>query len=447
MTLNPQDFVLRLKQKHTVIGVVGLGYVGLPLVLTYARKGFTLIGFDVDDEKVRKLRAGLPYIEHLPCDELKALCESGQFKPTTDFKNAALCDAILICVPTPLNKNREPDMRYVTQTAQSLAPHLKREDLAQAPIVILESTTYPKTTDELVLPILEEGSGLRVGEGFYLAYSPEREDPGNPNFDTQRIPKVVGGCTPACLTVAVALYKSALDKVVPVSSTAVAEMSKLFENIFRSVNIALVNEIKTVCDRMDIDVWEMIDAAATKPFGFMPFYPGPGLGGHCIPIDPFYLTWKAREYEINTRFIELAGEVNTAMPRYVVDRLAEGLNSAGKPVKGSDILVLGLAYKRDVDDLRESPALKIIDLLGERGAEVSYHDPFIPKMKKTRRYAFNLQSVELTPERLSASDAVLIVTDHTAVDYDRVVEHAPLVVDTRNATSGVTKHRERILKA
>ncbi|MEK7703927.1 MAG: nucleotide sugar dehydrogenase [Myxococcota bacterium] len=435
-------FLDRLQRKEAVIGVVGLGYVGLPLVLTFARKGLRLVGFDIDEEKIRKLRVGESYIRHIAAEPLKALVDNGQLTPTTDFTRVRDCDAVIICVPTPLNKNREPDVSYIVNTARSIAPYLKRGQL-----VVLESTTYPGTTDELLSKELETPTGLRAGVDYFLAFSPEREDPGNPNFDTQRIPKVVGGLTPACREVAVALYRSALDKVVPVSSTRAAEMAKLLENIFRSVNIALVNEMKLVAERMDIDIWEVIDAAATKPFGFMPFYPGPGLGGHCIPIDPFYLTWKAREYEVATRFIELAGEVNTAMPRHVVDRTAEALNQRKKPLNGSKILMLGIAYKRDIDDVRESPALAIIELLRERGAEVSYHDPYVPATHEMRHHNLDMRSVELSDAALRTADVVLIITDHTSIDYERVVRLAPLVVDTRNATRNVTAGRERIVKA
>jgi len=440
--MQTRPFLDKLSQKESVVGIVGLGYVGLPLVLTFAKHGFKVVGFDIDAEKTRKLAAGESYIRHMPAERFKALIDAGRFFATTDYARAKDCDALLLCVPTPLNKNREPDMSYIVDTARSLAPHL-----AKGQLVVLESTTYPGTTDELLRAELEGPSGLVAGEDFFLAYSPEREDPGNPDFDTQRIPKVVGGLTPACQEVAVALYRAALDKVVPVSSTRAAEMAKLLENIFRSVNIALVNEMKLVAERMGIDVWEVIDAAATKPFGFMPFYPGPGLGGHCIPIDPFYLTWKAREYDVATRFIELAGEVNTGMPRHVVDRTAEALNRHKKALNGAKVLVLGIAYKRDVDDVRESPAMHVIELLQERGAEVSYHDPYIPVTKEMRHHHLELRSVELTDAVLRKSDVVVIVTDHTSVDYARVVREAPLVVDSRNATRKVSEGRERIVKA
>lgn len=411
-------------------------------MLTFARRGFRCIGFDVDPTKVQNLLAGQSYIHHLPATLTKPLIDSGQFTPTTDYARIKECDAILLCVPTPLNRNREPDMTFVESTAQSVSQHLRRNQL-----VVLESTTYPGTTDELVQPILEKASGLKAGTDFYLAYSPEREDPGNPSFDTQRIPKVVGGLTPHCQEVATALYAAALDRVVSVSSTKVAEMSKLLENIFRSVNIALVNEMKLLCLRMGVDPWEVIDAAATKPFGFMPFYPGPGLGGHCIPIDPFYLTWKAREYDLSTRFIELAGEINSGMPQFVVERAAWALNTHKKPLNGANVLVLGLAYKKDVDDVRESPSLRLIELLQARGAEVSYHDPFVPSTHRMRHHDLKLASVTLDEATLQATDLVLIATDHTDVDYNAVVRHAPLVLDTRNATRNVAEHRQKIVKA
>jgi UDP-N-acetyl-D-glucosamine dehydrogenase len=434
--------VARFDSRDALIGIVGLGYVGLPLVLTYGRKGFTVVGFDIDAGKVAALEKGESYIRHIPANEVRQLVADGKFSPTTDFSRVKECDALLLCVPTPLSRNREPDMTYIVGTAESVGPHLRAGQ-----IVVLESTTYPGTTDELLQEILERTSGLEAGKDFYLAYSPEREDPGNPDFDTKRIPKVVGSMSPEGREIAVALYAAALDRVVPVSSTRAAEMTKLLENIFRSVNIALVNEMKIVCDRMGIDIWEVIDAAATKPFGFMKFYPGPGLGGHCIPIDPFYLTWKAREYEISTRFIELAGEVNTAMPRYVVDRTMEALNDRKKALNGSKVLVVGVAYKRDVDDMRESPALQVIELLADRGAEVSYHDPFIPNLPATRKHDLEMSSVPIDPATVRSFDAALIVTDHSQIDYAALVESAQLVVDTRNATRAVQRGREKIVKA
>lgn len=434
--------IQRIQSREAVVGIIGLGYVGLPLTLAFAQAGFRVVGFDIDQNKVDELLAGRSYIHHIPAKDIAACVNNGTFAPTTDYSQAAQCDAILLCVPTPLNRNREPDMSYIVKTGQAIAPHLQRGQ-----IVILESTTYPGTTDEVLRAELEGPSKLVAGKDFHLAYSPEREDPGNPNFSTQRIPKLVGGLSPSCSEIALALYSSVLSKVIRVSSTRVAELSKLLENIFRGVNIALVNELKMLCDRMGIDVWEVIDAASTKPFGYMPFYPGPGLGGHCIPIDPFYLTWKAREFEFSTRFIELAGEINTAMPRYVVERLADALNKQRKAVSGSKVLLMGMAYKRDVDDLRESPTLHIIELLQERGADVTYHDPFIPKLHKTREYHFEMNSQALTQEFVGSQDAVVIVTDHSQIDYQWLVNQAALVVDTRNATRAVIENRQKIVKA
>ncbi len=428
----------RIQKREAKIGVVGLGYVGLPLSLAFARSGYSVVGLDVDARKIEKIAAGESYIRHIPASAIRAETEAGRFSATTDFAAAKALDCLVICVPTPLTAAREPDLSYIVGTGESLWPHLKAGQL-----VVLESTTYPGTTDECLRPILEK-SGLKAGADFHLAFSPEREDPGNPNFHTQKIPKVVGGTTPACLEAAMALYGSAIERVVPVSSTRAAELTKLLENIYRSVNIALVNELKMLCHRMGIDVFEVIDAAATKPFGFQAFYPGPGLGGHCIPIDPFYLTWKAREYEFSTRFIELAGEVNTGMPLYVVQRTMDALNEQGKAMKGSKILVMGIAYKRDVDDMRESPAIRVIELLEEKGAEVSYHDPYVPQVPPMRAHKVELASVPFTPEELRRHDAAVIVTDHSSLDYQALVDNVPLVVDTRRATQKVTRHRERI---
>jgi len=423
------------------VGVVGLGYVGLPLSLTFARAGFHVLGFDIDPAKIARLSAGESYLRHIPAEAVRAQISSGRLTSTTDFSRASEVDAILICVPTPLTPAREPDLSFVSGTGESLAPHLRPGQL-----VALESTSYPGTTDECLRPILERG-GLRAGVDFHLAFSPEREDPGNPRFETAQIPKVVGGHTPACLEVAAALYGAAIARVVPVSSTRAAEMTKLLENIYRSINIALVNELKLLCHRMGMDIFEIVDAAATKPFGFQPFFPGPGLGGHCIPIDPFYLTWKAREFELSTRFIELAGEINSAMPGYVVARTGEALNEHGKPFKGSRILVMGVAYKRDIDDMRESPALRILELLQERGALVAYHDPYVPAIPRTRRYDFDLASVPFTPHELARYDAAIVVTDHSAIDYQLLVDHVPVVVDSRRATAKVERNRSRIFQA
>ena len=436
------------RSRRSVVGIVGLGYVGLPLAATFAEAGFAVVGFDVDRAKIDELRAGRSYIRHISPERLAPLLRAEPprpggpaFHPTTDYSLLGECDAILICVPTPLTEHREPDLSYVTGTAETIARYLRRDQL-----VVLESTTYPGTTDEVVRGILER-NGLRVGVDFYLAFSPEREDPNNAQYTTRTIPKLIGGCTPHCGAAAVALYGAVMERIVPVSSARVAEAAKLLENIYRSVNIALVNELKVLFDRMGIDVWEVIDAAATKPFGFTPFQPGPGLGGHCIPIDPFYLTWKARQYDLTTRFIELAGEINHAMPAFVVEKLMDALNDRQRSLNGARVLVLGVAYKRDLDDMRESPALKIIDLLLKKGAEVVYHDPYVPVLKRSRHYDFNLRSVPLTREELQRADAVLVATDHTAVDYHFIVEAAALVVDTRNATRAVTKGREKIVRA
>ena len=437
--------------KEIRIGIIGCGYVGLPLALRFAEVGQRVTGFDTDPEKVRMLNAGQTYIQHIPAESIRKYVGAKRFEATNDFTRLREMDAVLICVPTPLDERREPDLSYVEQTAQSIRPNLERSQL-----IVLESTTYPGTTDDLVLPILEQ-SGLRcpVVQGpdtentptdFFLAFSPEREDPGNKQFALAQIPKIIGGANPPSRRAAMALYSQIVPRVVPVSSTRAAEMAKLLENIFRCVNIALVNELKMLCLRMGVDIWEVIDSAATKPFGFMPFYPGPGLGGHCIPVDPFYLSWKAREYDFATRFIELAGEINTAMPYHVVNAVAEALNQREKSLKGSRILLLGMAYKKDVDDLRESPSLKIMQLLLERGVGVDYNDPYFPGLRKLRHYDFSgKRSVELKPETIAGYDCVLISTDHSAYDYPAIVAAAKLVVDTRNATRRVVTHREKIV--
>jgi UDP-N-acetyl-D-glucosamine dehydrogenase len=445
-----------LASERVTIAVIGLGYVGLPLGLTMAESGKRVVGLDVDAAKIEKLSRGESYIRHIPAERIGRRlgrvnrkeelphAENGRLYPSTDFTVLSECDAILICVPTPLTEGREPDLSYVRSTAETIARHLRRGQL-----VVLESTTYPGTTDEVVRPILER-AGLAAGRDYFLAFSPEREDPGNPRFSTRTIPKVVGGVTPTCGDLAAALYGSFLERVVTVSSARVAESAKLLENIYRSINIALVNELKMLFDRMGIDVWEVIEAAATKPFGFTPFYPGPGLGGHCIPIDPFYLTWKARHYDFSTRFIELAGEVNTAMPYWVVERVVDALSQRGKAVHGARILVLGVAYKKDVDDLRESPSLKVIEILESRRAKLRYNDPYVPSLraKRLRHYGtFDLDSVPLTEAELAAADCVLIATDHGDYDYAWVVRHAALVVDTRNATREVRDGRDKIVKA
>lgn len=423
------------------IGVIGLGYVGLPLLLRCAECGFPVIGFDIDPHKVDLLRKGETYIRHIDPERIRRLKEASLLDVTDDFSRLDEPDCILICVPTPLSPNREPDLSYVVNTAKDIA-----EKLRPGQLVVLESTSYPGTTEELLLPLLGQ-RGLQVGRDFFLGYSPEREDPGNPVYHFGNIPKIVSGVTGACLKVVSALYGKISGKIVPVSSTRVAEFAKLLENIYRSVNIALVNEMKILAHRMGVNIWEVIEAAATKPFGFTPFYPGPGLGGHCIPVDPFYLSWKAREYGLTARFIELAGEINVSMPRYVFERIVEALNDRGKCLKGSEILILGIAYKRDVDDDRESPAYPIMDMLIKSGAFVLYHDPLIPRLKPTRKYAFSMESVELDEGLLARVDAVLIVTDHSSYDYDWIVRHARLVIDTRNATRSVAEGREKIVMA
>ena len=426
------------------IAIIGLGYVGLPLSLQFARSGVEVLGLDIDPVKVESLNQGRSYIKHIDSAVIARYATSGQFVASTDFSRVKEVEAILICVPTPLNKNREPDISYILDTGRAIAPHLQPGTL-----VVLESTTYPGTTDEDLRAVLESGSALKAGLGFHLAFSPEREDPGNAQSHVEIIPKVVGGYTPACLERAQALYGRAIKTLVPVSSCRAAEATKLLENIFRSVNIALVNELKVVYSAMGIDIWEVIRAAKTKPFGFMAFYPGPGLGGHCIPIDPFYLTWKAREYGQNTRFIELAGEVNTAMPEYVVNRVAEALNARRLPVNGSRILILGLAYKPNVDDERESPSYTLMELLKSRGAEVAYHDPHVPVIRPTREHAHwaGARSVDWNRETLRAFDAVVIATQHQAVNYQELADWVPCIVDTRNAMSGVTIQSGQVWKA
>ncbi|SBR50269.1 MULTISPECIES: UDP-N-acetyl-D-glucosamine 6-dehydrogenase [unclassified Halomonas] len=410
--------------KKAVIGIVGLGYVGLPLMLRYNDIGFNVLGIDIDKDKVDALNSGKSYIEHINSDKIKKATTSG-FEATTDFGRASECDALILCVPTPLNKYREPDISFVVDTTEALQPYFR-----EGQVISLESTTYPGTTEEELLPRVQNAT-LTVGENIFLVYSPEREDPGNPDFETRTIPKVLGGHTPHCLEAGMALYEQAIDQVVPVSTTKAAEMTKLLENIHRAVNIGLVNEMKVVADRMGIDLFEVIDAAATKPFGFTAYYPGPGLGGHCIPIDPFYLTWKAREYGLHTRFIELSGEVNQAMPEYVVNKLMDGLNDAGKPLKNSKVLVLGIAYKKNVDDMRESPSVTIMELLQAKGALVAYSDPHVAVFPKMREHHFDLSSVELTAESLAEYDAVVLATDHTDFDYDLIKSKAQLIIDSR----------------
>ena len=423
------NLIQKINNKEAVIGVVGLGYVGLPLILAFSAKGFRCLGLDIDESKVTSIKAGKSYIDHIGSDGLKAGVDAGLIDATTDFARIPEVDAVIMCVPTPLNVHMEPDLSYVTDTMDAVAPYLRKGQ-----VVSLESTTYPGTSEEELKPRIE-AQGLTVGEDVYLIYSPEREDPGNPEFSSKNIPKVVGGTTPACAEVGVALYEAAISSVVPVSSTQVAEMTKLLENIYRAVNIGLVNELKIAADSMGIDIWEVIDAAATKPFGFKAFYPGPGLGGHCIPIDPFYLTWKAREFGVHTRFIELAGEINRAMPKYVVQRTMEALNGRKKAVNGSKVLVLGLAYKADVDDMRESPTFELMDLYSAQGAEVNYYDPHLPEIMPTREHAnwTGKKSVAWSEEIISKYDVVVISTNHKAVNLQELADWSDVIVDTRNA--------------
>ncbi len=431
----------KIKDHEAKIGVVGLGYVGLPLILEFVDEKFPTFGFDIDIEKVEELNNGKSYIKHISSERIEDALNKNLFKATSDFRELRTVDCVLVCVPTPLNKHREPDISYIENTSETISQYLQKGQL-----VILESSTYPGTTEEVMRPILEK-SGLTCHEDFYLAFSPEREDPNNPNYTTRTIPKVVGANHETSLEIAKTLYDQVIVQTVPVSSSQAAEATKLLENIFRSVNIALVNEMKVILDRMGIDIWEVVEAASTKPFGFMPFYPGPGLGGHCIPIDPFYLTWKARQYDTSTRFIELAGEVNTDMPYYVARKVADALNDHQKCLNGSKILILGMAYKKDVDDLRESPTLKLMEILGEKGAIVDYNDPHIPELYPMRHYQYENKSIELTPVTLGSYDAVLISTAHSQYDWDLVVENAQIVIDTRNATKNVKGHRDKIYKA
>ena len=440
-----EETLEKIEKGSAVVGVVGLGYVGLPLVLGFAERGFHVIGMDIDREKVGAVRAGQSYIEHIPEESIEAAISSGKLEATTDFAEAGRVDALIICVPTPLDEHNEPDLSFVIGTVESLVPYLR-----PGQVVSLESTTYPGTTEEELRPRIES-RGLTVGEDLFLVYSPEREDPGNPDFSATGIPKVVGGTTEHCAQVGRALYQSVISEVVLVRSTQVAEFAKLLENIYRAVNIGLVNELKVAAEQMGIDIWEVIEAAATKPFGFKAFYPGPGLGGHCIPIDPFYLTWKAREYGVHTRFIELAGEINNSMPRWVVQRTMEALNERAKPVKGSRVLLMGLAYKENVDDMRESPTFDLMDELADLGAEVSYHDPHIPEIIPTREHArwTGARSVEWAPETIAAFDCVLIATNHQVFNLPELLEAADLVVDTRNAIAkaGLVPREGQVVKA
>ena len=433
----------RIKQRDFTVGIIGLGYVGLPLILEFSHAGFPVLGLDVDPSKIEALSKGKSYIGHIPDERIQHLAESGKFSATTDFARCIEADALLICVPTPITAHREPDLSYIVQTGRAIAPHLR-----DGALVVLESTTYPTTTDEVLRAELE-ANGKQAGVDFLLAYSPEREDPGNADFSTGKIPKVVGGYDAVSLEVADTLYRQVVPTTVPVSSTRTAEAVKLTENIFRSVNIALVNELKLIYAKMGIDIWEVIEAAKTKPFGYMPFYPGPGLGGHCIPIDPFYLTWKAREYEVPTRFIELAGEINTSMPDYVVEQLVNALNDREKSLKGSKILLVGLAYKKNIGDIRESPALALLRILSLKHATVDYYDPHAPVIPPTREFSEfeGIESIAWDLEGLASYDAAIIVTDHDGIDYAALVEHTPLVVDTRNATRGLPGAQEKVVQA
>ncbi len=432
----------KIQSKQALVGVIGLGYVGLPLIDAFVAKDFPALGFDVDQKKTDALNSGQSYIAHINSSKIKSWLDKQKFEATCDLKRLSEPDVILICVPTPLSDSRDPDLTYVEASTEAIAAQLRPGQL-----VVLESTTYPGTTKDVMLPILEK-SGLKAGKDFFVAYSPEREDPGNPNFTADTIPKVVGGICSTSLNLATELYDQAVTATIPVSSCEVAEACKILENTYRSINIAMVNELKVLFQGIGIDVWEVIDAAKTKPFGFQAFYPGPGLGGHCIPIDPFYLSWIARKHEMSTKFIELAGEVNTSMPTYVIHRLTEALNDAGKPIKNSKIGILGVAYKKDVDDPRESPSFKLMELLQERGAELSYSDPHIPKLPNMRHFEVpDLSNNDLTPEYLGSLDCALIATDHTAFDFDFIVKHSNLVVDTRNATKNVKEGRQKIWKA
>lgn len=425
-----QQLLSRIEHKSAVIGIIGLGYVGLPLLLSFSKSGYRVLGFDTDKNKLDKLAAGRSYLKHIPAEPIAATVAAGLFEGTTDFSRATEADALIICVPTPLNNNREPDMKFIINSMEAILPYLR-----PGQVISLESTTYPGTTEEVLLPRLQS-RGFKVGKDLFLVYSPEREDPGNQFYSTSNTPKVCGGSTKDCLEVGVALYGKVVSRVVPVSCTRTAEMSKLLENIHRAVNIGLVNELKIVCDTMGIEILEVIDAASTKPFGFTPYYPGPGLGGHCIPIDPFYLTWKAREYGICTRFIELAGEVNTAMPDWVVGKVMNALNDRGKALKGARVLVVGIAYKKNVDDMRESPSVTLMDKLIRKGAHVDYSDSYVPVFPEMRAFHFDLSSIELNEQNLTGYDCVLIATNHDDCDYEMIREHARLIVDTRGVYRG-----------
>jgi len=440
-TKKVDGLIRRIEKKKALIGIIGMGYVGLPLVLRFCEEGFRVLGFDVDSKKVAQLKRGRSYLKSISSSRISQSVRNGLLDVTDDFSRLAKPDCIIICVPTPLTEKMEPDLQYIEKTTKAIRDHLRKGQL-----IVLESTSYPGTTEELILPQLES-TGLKVGKDFFLAYSPEREDPGSKRFTTSQIPKVVSGVTPSCQKIVTTLYGQVIQKVVPVSSPRVAELTKLLENIYRSVNIALVNELKMLADRMGIDIWEVIEAASTKPFGFSPFYPGPGMGGHCIPIDPFYLSWKAREYDFTTKFIQLAGEINVSIPYYVVSKTVDALNERNKSIKGAKVLILGVAYKKDVDDARESPALAIMDLLQKKGATILYHDPFIPSLPTFRKYHFKLNSSPLTKPLLQRLDVVVVVTDHSQVDYAWVVRHASLIIDTRNVTKNMKQWKRKIVKA
>jgi UDP-N-acetyl-D-glucosamine dehydrogenase len=431
----------KIEKKQMLVGILGLGYVGLPLAREFAMAGVKVLGFDIDEKKVKTLNSGRSIIKHIPHEQVRKMIKSGKFSATCDMSQLKKPDAILICVPTPLTKNREPDMQYIENSTHTIAMSLRKEQL-----IVLESSTYPGTTREVMQPILEQ-TGLVAGKDFYLAFSPEREDPGNKKYTTKTIPKIVGGLTPKCCELARKIYSFAIQTLVPVSSLEAAEAAKILENTYRCINIAMVNELKMLFDRMGIDVWEVIRAASTKPFGYHPFYPGPGLGGHCIPIDPFYLTWKARQYHMATRFIELAGEINTDMPHYVIQRTMEALNNRKKNLNGAKVLILGLAYKPDIDDVRESPSLELIELLHEKGAKVDYNDPYIPHTHKMREYNLKMKSKPLSAAMLKRYDVVLISTNHSDYDYKWIVKNSKLVVDTRNACSNVKTGKNKVIKA
>jgi UDP-N-acetyl-D-glucosamine dehydrogenase len=431
------EFMALVDQRKARIGILGLGYVGIPLALRFHEVGYPVLGFDIDDQRIEELNAGESPIKHIPSKDIAAMAAGG-FQATSDFSRIAEVEAIIICVPTPLSRHREPDLSYIVETMKAVTPHIRAGQMLS-----LESTTWPGTTEEVLRPFIDS-RGFTIGEDFFLVYSPEREDPGNPNFSTHSIPKVVGGSTPACRQVGERLYGAAVDKIVPVSSTQAAELTKLLENIHRAVNIGLVNEMKIIADKMDIDIFEVIDAAKTKPFGFTAYYPGPGLGGHCIPIDPFYLTWKAKEYGLSTHFIELAGEVNREMPAWVVAKTSEALNVREKSIKSSRILALGIAYKKDVDDTRESPSVLVMEMLRDKGAIVEYSDPFAPTFPKMREHKFELSSVNLTPENIASFDAIVLLTDHSNFDYDEILFHAQLIVDTRGVYRSAN---DKVIKA